>query len=100
MSEEEKPNPEEVIPKTFIRKKLLELVDIAESADEKVRVLEALSKLEGYVGPGSQGSARKDMKAAVQIVQTSKYTLERPKVPPGLTRRKVGDPPTPDSPGA
>jgi hypothetical protein len=90
---DEAPNPEEAIPKTFIRKKLLELVNIAESADEKVRVLEALSKLEGYVGPGSQGSHRKDMKAAVQIVQTSKYTLERPKVPPGLARRKVTDPP-------
>lgn len=74
------PSPDEVIPKSFIRKKLLELVDTAESADEKVRVLEALSKLEGYVGPGSQGSHRKDMKAAVQIVQTSKYTMERPKV--------------------
>lgn len=89
---EASPNPEEAIPKTFIRKKLLELVNIAESADEKVRVLEALSKLEGYVGPGSQGSHRKDMKAAVQIVQTSKYTMERPKVPAGLARRKVEGP--------
>jgi len=90
---EEALNPEDAVPKSFIRKKLLELVDLSESSDEKVKVLEALSKLEGYVGPGSQGSHRKDMKAAVQIVQTSKYTMERPKVPSGLARRKVGDPP-------
>lgn len=86
-------NPEEAVPKSFIRKKFLELIDISESADEKVRALEALAKLEGYVGPGSQSSHRKDMKASVQIVQTSKYTMERPKVPIALSRRKVGDPP-------
>ena len=94
------PNPEEAVPKSFIRKKMLELVDSADGADEKVKVLLALSQLEGYVGPGSQGSHRKDMKAAVQIVQTSKYTLERPKVPPGLARRKVTDPPPPSDAGA
>ncbi len=88
------PTGEEAVPKSYIRKILLAIINNPEGdADEKIRACEALAKLEAYVGPGSQGSHRQDMKKAVQIVQTSKYTMERPKVPIGLARRKVGDPP-------
>lgn len=80
---------EEAVPKSYIRKVLREIMDNpASDPDEIIRASEALAKLEGYVGAGSHTSKRDEMKKAVQIVQTSKYKMEKPKVPSGLAKRK------------